>query len=253
MPTEDGAAAMRVSFAIPTYNRVENVVDLARRHADDARIGEIVVCDDASRPAVVAALRQGLAAFEKVRFETHPENLGAFANKRRTVAACRHPWVVLCDSDNTIERSYIDRLERASPWCERTLHCPSLAAPKFDFRRLAGRRVETVGNLREWLDDESGKVLLNAGNFFFGRERYLRASGAAELFGLLPQEVLASDVVVLNFLWIATGGAIECVEGLTYLHDHESRDSFWRKTRRRSKRVAEELRRRLDAALAAGN
>ena len=73
-------------------------------------------------------------------------------------------------------------------------------------------------------------------------------ASAAELFGLLPQEVLASDVVVLNFLWVATGGAIECVEGLVYLHDFESRDSFWRKTRRRSKRVAAELRRRLDAA-----
>lgn len=237
----------RLALAIPNYGRVANVVELVELHLDAGLVDEIVVCDDASSASTVEALRTRLPRDDgRVRFVENRVNLGAFGNKARTVANCRCPWVVLCDSDNRIGTEYVARLREEEPWPDDTIHCPIEARPAFDFREMEPRLVEHPEDFRRLLSGTVGAMFLNTGNYLVPRDEYVRVARAAPLFGLDPRRCFAADVVFFNFLWIACGNRLRCVEGLTYEHSHENADSFWRRSRRRSKRFIRRLRARLD-------
>jgi len=246
-----------LGLAIPNYERTDNVIRLVERHLEKGVVDEIVVCDDGSSSRTIESLRSRLPlSDDRVRLIENRENLGAFRNKARTVAQCRSPWVVLCDSDNWIDESYIDRLRRLhdeASWSTDTIYCPIHARPAFDFTEMRPRVVDDIDGLRSLLGHTTGSVFLNTGNYLVPRDAYVRVARAAPLFGLDPRRCFAADVVFFNILWIACGNRLRCVEGLAYEHSHENADSFWRRSRRRSKRFIRQLRERIDDTVALGD
>jgi glycosyltransferase involved in cell wall biosynthesis len=234
-----------LGLAIPNYERVDNVVRLVELHLEKGVVDDIVICDDGSSSRTIESLKSRLPlSDDRVRLIENRENLGAFRNKARTVAQCRSPWVVLCDSDNWIDEAYIDRLRRVhdeASWSTDTIYCPIHARPAFDFTEMRPSIVEDIGS-----------VFLNTGNYMVPRDAYVRVARAAPLFGLDPRRCFAADVIFFNILWVACGNRLQCIEGLTYGHNNENQDSFWRRSRRRSKRFIRDLRNRIDDAARLG-
>jgi len=219
-----------ISFAIPNYNRVDNVVKLVNEHADNECVSEIVICDDASRQEFIMPLREAVRNIPKVRLIENDTNYGLFRNKLRTVVACRQPWVVLCDSDNFMDKNYVDTLYCEEPWDSSTVYCPSVAGP-FDFRKVAGQTMANLQQMETVLSQLGANftVFCNTGNYFFNRDRYIHVCNHIHTLGLNPDQLWAAEVYAINFAWVALGGKIKCVEGLSYFHDTTNTDSAWRK------------------------
>ena len=217
-----------ISFAIPNFNRTTNVIKLIEHHKDDNRIKEIIICDDNSTPQVNVEIESFIQNIPKVKLIKNKNNLGPYGNKARTVEHCSSEWVVLCDSDNFIDKEYIDVLYQETPWQEDTSYCPSFAKPRFDYRGLSNFNVDSMVKLNEinqQVHDLTGPCFLNTGNFFFNRNKYIEIATQGMSYCL---EKHSCDVIAFNYFWIRGGNKMKCVEGLEYLHDSESGDSIYR-------------------------
>jgi hypothetical protein len=219
-----------ISFAIPNYNRVDTVMKLVNEHATTDAVSEIVICDDASRKEVVDALLSKTQHIPKVRVVQNDTNYGLFFNKLRTVENCNNAWIVLCDSDNFMGKDYIQTLLRESPWEESTVYCPDKVGP-FDFTPIGGEVMSTLQEVNTVLSkiESIRDVFLNTGNYFFNKYKYQDVCQRFHTLGLDPHKLWAAEVHALNYAWIALGGKIKCVRGLSYFHDTTNADSSWRR------------------------
>lgn len=219
-----------ISFAIPNYNRVDNVLALVAKHSKDDRITEILICDDASEDFVVSNIERNISVFPKARIVTHENNLGPYGNKVRAVKNCKSDWVVLCDSDNFIDTDYIDALfkeKKVFGWNENTIYCPSFAKPALDYTLLEHR---IIGNLREmhevnWYAQAKGGAFLNTGNYFVNRKNYVEIGEQSTDF---CESKHNCDVIAFNYCWIKSGKKLKCVQNLSYFHDTNSPDSIYK-------------------------
>lgn len=218
-----------ISFAIPNYNRVENVINLINKHKDDERISEIVICDDNSHYEVNERISEHIKDIPSVKLITNEVNMGPYGNKARTVHGCSSDWVVLCDSDNFIDTDYIDVLFKESPWQSDTIYCPTFAKPRFDYRGLSGLmipNIKTMNDVNHMVYDQLGPVFLNTGNYFFNRNNYIEVAEQGMEYCLDKHSCF--DVIAFNYFWVESGKKMKCVGGLEYIHDHESSDSIYR-------------------------
>ncbi len=202
---------------------------LVNEHATTDAVSEIVICDDASRKEVVDALLSKTQHIPKVRVVQNDTNYGVFFNKLRTVENSNNAWVVLCDSDNFMGKDYIQTLLQESPWEESTMYCPDTAGP-FNFKPIGGHVMSTLQEVHSTLDKLGGlrDVFLNTANCFFNKYKYQDVCQRFHTLGLDPHKLWASDAHALNYAWVALGGKIKCVRGLSYFHDTTAADGAWR-------------------------
>lgn len=213
----------RVSVAIPTFNRAGRVLSLVPRLLRDARIGEIVVRDDASAPADAARLQAGLAPFApRVRLARGARNLGAFGNKLAAVADCRNEWAVLLDSDNRIGPDYLDAFFALPAWSARAVYSPPRARPRFDFRFLAGAvlDLDAAGGLVAGARADALSVFLNTGNYVVPVRAYVE-----RLTPYADRRPAGADVFFANLAWLRGGGLLVVVPGMDY--DHDVHEGSW--------------------------
>jgi len=207
--------ARRVSLAIPVHNRPQLVCDALHYPRQDHRVGEIVVFDDGSDARAYEEMLENLPDDPKLTVIRRGENRGPFCAKFHAVRNCRHPWVVLLDSDNAISSSYLDRLFALQRWDSNVIYCPDFARPHFGFREFAGEVIDMPG-ARRLFDRHSHRTvstLLNTGNYFVHRETYTR-----RLANHLSYQLPAADVFAANYLWMRSGGKLQIVPRLRYRH-----------------------------------
>ncbi len=199
-----------LSLAVTHFNRFELLREAVKHVQNDPRLDEIVIVDDFSEPP---HYQQILDEFWlKPRFKIHRNyvNVDCYINKKLAVEYSRGPWVILFDSDNILNPSYIDALIAAGPWERDTAYLPVFAEPEFDYREFEGQTVDRH-NLYEFIDNETFRTALNTANYMFHRDEYLRVWDGR----VVPH---TSDSIYQNFRWLEAGNRLYFVPGMTYYH-----------------------------------
>lgn len=228
----------KISIAITTYNRSAMVLESVQSVLNDERVSEIIVRDDCSNISTFDDLCGLLLQnSKKCKILRNEKNRGPFDNKVLAVSECKSDWTILLDSDNSIEKKYLDKLFDIKQWSEDQIYCPSYARPKFDMRYFSGK-ILTINEIKKEClkgDRSLVKLLLNTGNYFVPTKKYVDL-----LKPFLGISVTASDVLAANYIWLSNMNKLKVVKGLEYDHRIHAESSFI-KDEQNAKKVGNEI------------
>ncbi len=221
---------MNISLCITTYNRMDLLLNSFCLVADDPRVNEIVIVDDASTnhsSGYVLGLQDRYKP--KVKAFINDKNIDCYRNKREAISKASNEWVIIFDSDNVMTTQYIDRIENL--WIaglnDKTIYQPSFAKPNFNFQNYEGLLVNKF-NVAKYATDGMFCTMLNAMNYFVNRDEYLKVWDG-------KVDPVTSDSIYQNYNWLSAGNSIYVVPGLEYEHRvHEG--SHYRNNVRRTPR-----------------
>lgn len=200
----------KISIAIPTWNRSEMTIESFIGVYNDERVSEIIIVDDASDMEVFEDLKSMTDALPKVRLYRNGSNCDCYRNKMNAVSFVTKEWCVLLDSDNKIDKTYLDILFEIEEWDNHTIYTPSFAKPHFDFRSYDGMTI-TKQNVAEWIDKPMAEVCLNAANYFINTLSWLSVWDG-------EVDPVTSDSILQCYNWLNSGYKIKIVKGLHYEH-----------------------------------
>jgi len=203
-----------ITICITTFNRCERTIKSFISVVDDPRVSEIVICDDCSEDLIFKKLKHKIETINnaKIKLFRNKENKGAFLNKVESIKKCSNDWVALIDSDNEIDKSYIDNLPEKKD--NNTFYLPSIAvcsSPYLNFSKYAGKSLD-----KNAFCSIIDKALANTGNYFFNKNTYLKAI-EKETNLINPYGLCSAYPVWLCYKYIEKF-KVEVVEGLHYKH-----------------------------------
>ncbi len=198
-----------ISIAIPTWNRPDLTIESFYDVYNDERISEIVIVDDASTIENYEDLKSMTDALPKVKLYRNQENVDCYQNKAMAVAYSSNEYCILLDSDNKIDKSYIDTIFEYD-WKADTILTPSFAKPHFSFLPYENLIVSKE-NVADYIDKPMLEVCLNACNFFVNKDAYLKIWDG-------EVDPVTSDSIYMAYRWLEAGGKIHVVKDLHYLH-----------------------------------
>ncbi len=180
----------------------------ANIYADD-RIGEILIYDDASDEAQYYQLLNEVQGLKKVRLIRGEKNVGCYCAKAKAIAHSETEYVIIFDSDNTLDTTYLDAIY-AQEWRPDTILQPEFARPAFDFTQFAGKTI-TRENVAGMYVKGQFDCLINAMNYFVHRDSYLA------VWEDCP-EPYAADTILQNYNWLRSGRKMLVTPGMQYFH-----------------------------------
>lgn len=219
----------KIGIAIPSYNRYEMTVESFMDVYGDPRIESITIIDDASDLDIFHKLREVCEKLEKVKLLRNINNLDCYFNKATALTWSNQKWNILLDSDNVLNRDYIDTLYEIPQWDDGRFYTPSFAAPHFNFVPYEGV-VLTKENIAHYIDRPMLEVCLNAANYFVNKDTWLKAFDA-------NTNPVTSDSIFIAYNHLKNGGSIEIVKGLQYEHrvnSHKEEMSHYQKNNSRT-------------------
>lgn len=236
----------RFSVAIAHFNRGSLIHLPLFNLLDHPAVDDVVIVDDGSDEENFNDLLRSVeqtGAGDRIRVHRREQNIGALATKAEAVSLAEHDWVLILDSDNTAFRGYLDALAGAALSPD-TFYCASWAFPFFSFRELEGRRIDfsaccdgmRTGLLRR-------RYLMNDGNYLVPGRRY---ADLAEGLGATGKD--GADVMLVNYRWLSSGGALQVLSGTSYLHRLDP-DSLYKKTQTESRGRILEMSNRMEKGL----
>lgn len=199
-----------ITLAIPTYNRTDLLWQSFEKVLNDERISEIVIVDDHSDEIVWAQVQAMCHPHHKIKLYRNDKNLDCYRNKREAVSKASNEWVILLDSDNVIDSSYIDALLHKWIRDSNCIYQPCYARPHFNFKRYENMEI-TKSNVGTYINDRWFETMLNACNFFVNRDEYLRIWDGSV-------DPVTSDSIFFNYRWLEAGNSIYVVPGMEYFH-----------------------------------
>lgn len=205
----------QVSISIPTYNRVDVLIESFSKVLSDPRISDIYISDDASEIAIYNQVKAIIDVLNqthgnKIKMGRNLSNQDCYFNKRTAVMGAKQKFCILLDSDNIIDTDYLDRLFEIETWDEDTIYTPEFASPNFDFRAYSGLLI-TKENVAEWISKPMFETCLNAANYFVNKENYLHNWDGT----INP---VTSDSIYFCYKWLQSGKRIKILNGLQYFH-----------------------------------
>lgn len=203
----------KIGIAIPTYNRFEMTLESFLNVNDDDRVEHIVVCDDVSTDGSFEKLSvefKNANKYPKVDLYKNEVNLDCYANKMTSMELLDTYWGIILDSDNIINKSYLDVIYSIQDWDKKTSYMPSFAMPHFDYRQYEGI-VLSKENIAEYIDKPMISTCLNCMNFFINVDEYLK-TWSDEI------DPITADSIFFNYLWFKRGNKMMIVPGLNYEH-----------------------------------
>jgi len=210
-----------ISIAIPHYNNAEFMKDTLEYIVNDDRIAEIIICDDCSKDfETLQALIQKLNN-NKIMLFKNETNIGCYHNKLFTLTKCNHEWVILLDSDNIINKEYIDVLYNIDTWDNTIIYAPMWAktfpgthSPNLNYSKFKNQFIDHTNYLNNF-HDIVFKCLINTCNYFIPVKPYLQIMNkytyTREIIDSLDSAVLFTD-------WLCDKNKVFVVENLTYFH-----------------------------------
>tara|TARA_R110001592_G_scaffold160695_4_gene392995 strand:+ start:39102 stop:39830 length:729 start_codon:yes stop_codon:yes gene_type:complete len=168
-----------ITICVTTYNRVESTIESFINALDHDLVSEVIILDDASEEYNFKNLKYAIDELnnDKIYFSRNEKNLGAFLNKIECVKKASNDWVVLLDSDNIIDRSYIDNIPDDKK--ESCFYLPviaSCASSNLNYSIYSGKTFYKY-DFKRLLNSSNAKdqCLVNTGNYFFNKNTYLSA------------------------------------------------------------------------------
>jgi|TARA_B110000305_G_C19465813_1_gene657856 glycosyltransferase involved in cell wall biosynthesis len=234
----------KISLAVTSYNRSNKTVRSFSNVLSDDRITEIIIVDDHSDEKTFNDLSSqiSLLGCSKLKIHRNTKNLGAFLNKCRAIDLASNDWIILLDSDNIIDVSYLDSLPTELD--EKTFYLPSVAecsSPNLDYSRYSGKLLG-IDDFRALMhsQDPIDLCLINTGNYLVNKRTYTSCVKACK--NLINP--LAVDVLYLLCLCFKNekNFKLNVVTGLKYQHDTTSNKSWYRQNASESEKIAFQLR-----------
>lgn len=198
-----------ITLGITTFNRVEMTLKSFRKVIDHPSITEILIIDDHSPGGVFNRLSEKIKEKRKVRLVRNPENLGCYHNKKQVVSQAVNNWVILLDSDNVIDNSYVDKF-LSCDLVENQIYAPDFAKPHFDYRKFSNM-VLNASNVKNFIKDKFFDCLINTCNYVVNKDFYLSAWE-------YHKEPWTADTLFHNYHHLKAGGSIKVVKGMQYEH-----------------------------------
>jgi glycosyltransferase involved in cell wall biosynthesis len=240
-----------ITLAITTYQRDSMVIEAIQNVLDDDRISEIVIVDDASDYGFYQSLQFKLnrLASPKIKLFRNKRNLDCYKNKREAVSKATNEGVILLDSDNIIDKTYVDsiflRLEfkdwNEYPEFKKCILTPQRAMPHFDFSDMLDDNPIDRTNVAEVLNKyKIAEVMLNACNFFVNRDEYLKVHDASV-------DPVTSDSIYFMLKWFEAGNYINVNGGMNYTHRIHSGSHYQTNVKRTPKGFHQEVLNKLKA------
>lgn len=198
-----------MTIAITSYNRYELTIKSFEKVLEDERIGEVVIIDDKSTDGSFERLQEYFKSHTKVEVFQNEINLDCYKNKREAIKASTHSHVLILDSDNEIDASYIDTIYKEN-WRDDTIFAPSYARPSFDYRQFNNVLI-TKYNISSLIENTTLQTALNTSNYFVPRKAFLQAFD-------LSVNPHTAEAFYTNYRFLEAGGRIKIVENLWYDH-----------------------------------
>jgi glycosyltransferase involved in cell wall biosynthesis len=207
----------QLSLCITNYNRTDKVIRAFEQVVNDDRISEIIIVDDCSHISHFQELVRLTDPFgPKVKIYRNSENLGMSLNKVESIKKASNDWCILFDSDNIIDSSYLDALfhiltsEENKP-NDDIIFCPDFAKPQFNYECYSGK-LFSFFSIKPFLHESEMGCLLNTCNYVVNKKSYL------DVFDFNP-EIMGTDTLWFNYLWLKSGRGFYVVRGMQYQHE----------------------------------
>jgi len=218
-----------ISLCLTNFNREQLLYESIEQVIDDPRVTEVIISDDCSEYGLYTRVVDHYKTYDKVKIYRNDKNVDCYLNKYKAVSLATRRWVILLDSDNIINKDYIDKAEYyRHPSC---IYQPSFAKPHFDFTAFEDLLIKKE-NVAEHMMKHQFQTMLNAANGFFQREAWLKVFDSTV-------NPVTSDSIYQNYRWLEAGNSIYVVPGLHYEHrvsDHGKEEkSHYVKNNRRTK------------------
>jgi glycosyltransferase involved in cell wall biosynthesis len=216
----------KISIALPTYNRANMFYDSIKYIINDNRVTEIIISDDWSKD--INLLEQKIKTIDnnKIKLIKNYENQWPFINKSISVKNCSNDFVILLDSDNIIQKDYIDKLYSISDWNSNTFYCPDFAYPQFNFKIPIINTVD-INNINYII--KNYKTFLNIWNFFINKKYYTSIVTISKQYYI---DCRSYDVMYINILWIMLKWLkLVKINWLQYYHRIHKWSNFLSKTK----------------------
>jgi hypothetical protein len=220
---EKSTEPRKISVAIANYNQEKIIHRSLKNILADDRIGEIIILDDGSNLISFEKTKKKLEGISpKINLFRRDKNLGILTTKIQAIELCQNDWVILLDSDNTVNKNYLKAIYNLNPWTKDTIYCPARPLPLLNFDRLSGLTID-FEKIKELLIRETviTEKLLNDGNFFLNKNAFLALLKKYEF--LNPQ---ASDVIFINYIWLSNDNKITVLPDSSYFHRIHSGGSW---------------------------
>jgi glycosyltransferase involved in cell wall biosynthesis len=206
----------QLSLCITNYNRTDKVIRAFEQVVNDDRISEIIIVDDCSHISHFQELVRLTDPFgPKVKIYRNSENLGMSLNKVESIKKASNDWCILFDSDNIIDSNYLDALFECKNShfdnYQNTIFCPDFAKPQFNYTSYCRLLLNSL-TIQPFLHDSEMGCLLNTCNYVVNKHSYL------EVFEFNP-EIMGTDTLWFNYLWLKSGKYFYVVPGMQYQHE----------------------------------
>lgn len=199
----------KISICIPTFERVEWTLRAFEQVLYDDRVGEVVIVDDCSYIDDYARLLDCVEGMDKVHLSRNDKNLGCYLNKRLAIELASNPWVIILDSDNIIDASYLDIIF-SQYWDEKKIMAPQFGRPSLDYSQFKDV-VVWAKNVSGFMNIGNFEMFLNTFNFVVNREQFLKVFDDSV-------EPWTSDSIYFCYCWLKSENYIHCVPELSYTH-----------------------------------
>lgn len=209
---------MNLTFAVTNYNRYDMLLESFAGLIDDPRIDEILIMDDCSEEKYWNKIEQLPKFNPKIKVVRQLKNRGMSGNKRDAVFNSKNEWVIIADSDNVFKKNYVDALMTVR-FVPEVIFCPSFAAPNFDYRKYQGNSYFKSSSFQLLLQETEFSCLMNTCNYVVNKEAYLSVWEE-------NKEMIATDTIYMNYLWLKSGNAFFVVPGMEYEHRVHSGSGF---------------------------
>jgi glycosyltransferase involved in cell wall biosynthesis len=210
----------KISVAIPHYNNSEFMKETLQYIVNDDRINEIIICDDCSTDFI--KLQQLVSDLDnyKVVLMQNEKNLGCYHNKLRTVSKCNNEWAILLDSDNIINKDFVDTIFNIEIWDPQVIFAPMWsktfpgAGPNLNYSEFKGQLIDKTNYLHRF-DNIVFQCLINACNYFLPVKKY---SNCMNKYTYNREIIDSLDSAVLFTDWLCDNCKVLVVDGLVYSH-----------------------------------
>ena len=202
----------RISICLTNFNRSKLLYESVASILQDNRVDEIIISDDHSRDDVFQSVIWYFKEFPKVKVHRNDTNLDCYRNKAKSLELASNDWCVLFDSDNIMDKSYLDRIENLliGGVNDKTIYTPSFARPHFDFTSVSGVSINRH-NIAGLVSSDRVTTMLNAANYFVNRHEYLKVFNP-------DIDPVTSDSIYMMLRWLEAGNNIYVVPDLSYQH-----------------------------------
>ena len=200
---------VKISIAIPTYERREMLLESFAQVLEDDRVETIRIIDDCSSRETFEFICDSTAHMSKVLIMQQSGNVGMGHNKKDTLRICPTDYAILLDSDNIIDSSYIDAIYMMNIWDPKTIFAPVFAKPNFDFRDVSNRVINRK-TLKRFKRYKQLNCLLNTCNYFVNVKEYCRV--------WQPGDKGAADSIRFMYNWFKAGNSLYVNPAMEYFH-----------------------------------